>query len=479
MTGAAAGETGYFSKRSKVYPRIVHGRFARLRVVALWLTLGVLYVVPWLRWGDRPAILLDLPRRKFYLLGLVLWPQDLIYLTALLVLAALALFLFTALAGRIWCGYACPQTVFTEILVWIERAVEGDRARQIRLARSGASFGKVAKKTLKWLLFTAVGAWTAFSAVGWFTPIRQLAGEITGGRLGGWETFFLLFSTGAIVLFAGSMREQVCTYMCPYARFQSAMFDRDTLIVSYDRARGEPRGARTREAVARADALGDCVDCTFCVQVCPTGIDIRDGLQYQCIACTACIDACDGVMDRIGRPRGLVRYTTLRAVEGGRARVLRPRVFAYSALMVVIASALGYSLAHRVPLGLDVLRDRNTRYRETRDGRIENVYELKVLNMDQRARSYALRAFGPAGIEADYDAGDLHVEPGQVRDVPVRLRVPPASLAEASTEVELELTAVDDPGIAVRERARFLGPRHLEEEHHDDAHETREAEPHR
>jgi len=470
MNGAGAGESGYFSKRRKVYPRIVHGRFSRLRVAALWLTLGVLYVVPWLRWGDRPALLFDLPRRKFYLLGLVLWPQDLIYLTALLVLAALALFLFTALAGRVWCGYACPQTVFTQILVWIERAIEGDRASQIRLARSGTSPGKLARKTLKWSLFTALAAWTAFSAVGFFTPIRELTARFVAGQAGRWELFFLGLFTVAIVLFAGYLREQVCIYMCPYARFQSAMFDRDTLIVSYDAGRGEPRGSRARGADPREQALGDCVACTLCVQACPTGIDIRDGLQYQCIACTACIDACDGVMDKLGYRRGLVRYTTLRAVEGGQGRILRPRVVAYSALMVVISAALAVSLALRVPLGLDVLRDRNTPYRETRDGRIENVYRLKVLNMDQRPRSYALRAFGPAGIEADYDAAELRLEAGQVRDVPVRLRVPPGSLRERSTEVELELAAVDDPRIAVRERARFLGPRPEEDDEDDDAH---------
>ena len=353
----------------------------------------------------------------------MLWPQDLIYLTALLVLAALALFLFTALAGRVWCGYACPQTVFTQILVWIERALEGDRASQIRLARRGASPAKLARKGLKWLLFTAVAAWTAFSAVGFFTPVRELAAELAASGPGPWEAFFLVLFTAAVVLFAGYMREQVCIYMCPYARFQSAMFDRDTLIVSYDRGRGEPRGARSRAAETRADparaaALGDCVDCTLCVQACPTGIDIRAGLQYQCIACTACIDACDGVMDRLGYRRGLVRYTTLRSVDGGRARILRPRVVAYSALMVAITAALAFSLARRVPLGLDVLRDRNTRYRETQDGLIENVYRLKVLNIDQRPRAYVLRASGPEGIAADYDEDELRIDAGQVRDVP-------------------------------------------------------------
>ena len=467
MSQDAGGGLSYFSKHQKIHPRIVHGRFSRLRVVALFLTLGVLYVLPWLRWGDRPAFLLDLPRRKFFLFGLVLWPQDLIYLTALLVLLALALFLFTALAGRIWCGYACPQTVFTQILVWIERAVEGDRAAQLRLRDGRHALELAGKRTLKWALWLSVAAWTAISAVGFFTPVRELLAELLGGALGAWESFFLVFFTAAILLFTGFLREQVCIYMCPYARFQSAMFDRDTLVISYDRARGEPRGARSRDVDPRARGLGDCVDCTLCVQACPTGIDIREGLQYQCIACTACIDACDGVMDKLGYARGLVRYTTLNALESRSTRVLRPRVLAYSALMLAITSVLAVSLARRVPVELDVLRDRNAAYRETRDGRIENVYRLKVLNMDQRPHAFVLRATGPDGIETDYEADHLQLEAGQVRDVPVRVRVPPASLHQRSTEVVLELTAEDDAGLAVHEQTRFLGPRPEPEREHE------------
>ena len=352
----------------------MHGRFSRLRIAALFLTLGVLYGLPWLQWGGRQAFLHDLPARKFYFFGLVFWPQDLIYLTAVLVVAALALFLFTALAGRVWCGYACPQTVFTQILVWIERWVEGDRASQIRLRKNGFSLPRTSKLAIKWTLWLAFALFTAFSTLGSFTPIRQLGGRILEGRLGPWETFFLVFIVVAILLFAGKMREQVCIYMCPYARFQSAMFDRNTLIVSYDPARGEPRGARAKETAEKP--LGDCVDCTLCVQACPTGIDIRNGLQYQCIACTACIDACDEVMDKVGTPRGLVRYTTLNALEQRKTRILRPRVVAYSLLMLGIIVALGISIAGRIPVAFDVLRDRNAPYREARDGRIEKARGL-------------------------------------------------------------------------------------------------------
>jgi cytochrome c oxidase accessory protein FixG len=455
--------SAFFSTHQKVHPRIVHGRFAQLRIAALCLTLGLLYGLPWFTWGDRQAFLLDLPARKFYLFGLVLWPQDLIYLTALMVAAALTLFLFTALAGRVWCGYACPQTVFTQMLVWIERWIEGDRSSQIRLRKNGFSLPRTWKLAIKWVLWLVFSLFTAFSTLGSFTPIRELGPRIAAFALGPWETFFLGFIVVAILLFAGKMREQVCIYMCPYARFQSAMFDRDTLIVSYDTARGEPRGARSR---GQADkVLGDCVDCTLCVQACPTGIDIRNGLQYQCIACTSCIDACDEVMDKVGSPRGLVRYTTLNAMENRPTRIARPRVAVYCLLLLGIVVAVTVSLSSRVPVAFDVLRDRNAPYREARDGRIENVYRLKVLNMEEQPRTYLLQASGLPGITVDYEAGDLDVAAGQVRDVPVRLRVAPGDLRQHSSEIELELIAADDPAIAVRESARFLGPRPEEEDH--------------
>ena len=476
-TGSQSGGS-YFSVHQKVHPRIVHGRFSRLRIAALFLTLGVLYGLPWLRWDGRPAFLHDLPARKFYFFGLVFWPQDLIYLTAVLVVAALALFLFTALAGRVWCGYACPQTVFTQVLVWIERWVEGDRSSQIRLRKNGFSLPRAWKLAIKWALWLAFALFTSFSTLGSFTPIRELGGRILAGSLGPWEIFFLVFIVVAILLFAGKMREQVCIYMCPYARFQSALFDRNPLIVSYDPARGEPRGARGKESARTPEKaekpLGDCVDCTLCVQACPTGIDIRNGLQYQCIACTACIDACDEVMDKVGSPRGLVRYTTLNAMENLKTRILRPRVVAYALLMLGIATAVGVSISNRVPVAFDVLRDRNAPFREARDGRIENVYRLKVLNMEERPRTYLLTASGLPGISVDYEAGDLDVAAGQVRDVPVRLRVAPGDVPEHSNRIELELVAKDDARISVRESARFLGPRPAETEEP----EAREDEEH-
>ena len=271
----------------------------------VWLTQLVFYGLPWLTWGDRPMVLFDLGARRFYLFGLVLYPQDFIYLTALLVISALSLFLFTAVAGRLWCGFTCPQTVYTELFLWIEKKVEGDRSARLRLDQGRWTFEKLCKKTLKQLLWLAVAAWTGFTFVGYFVPIRALAVELAALQ-GSWQIFWVLFYGFATYGNAGYMREQVCKYMCPYARFQSAMFDKDTLIVSYDGMRGEPRGARAKKVDHRTQGLGDCIDCKLCIQVCPTGIDIRNGLQYDCIGCGLCVDACNNVMDKVNRPRGLI-----------------------------------------------------------------------------------------------------------------------------------------------------------------------------
>ncbi|MGE0641371.1 MAG: cytochrome c oxidase accessory protein CcoG [Thermoanaerobaculia bacterium] len=452
-----SGSEGYFSRHVKVHPRIVAGRFARLRIWALVATLGVMFGAPWLRWGSRPAIWLDLPHRKFHLFGLVLWPQDLIYLTALLALAALFLFLVTALAGRVWCGYACPQTVFTQIFVWIERLFEGDRARQLRLEKGGWSARRAFGFTAKLLFWSLFAFAVAVSVLGLFVPIRELLPAVVSGRSGAFVYGAIAFVTGAILLFAGRMREQVCVYMCPYARFQSAMFDRDTLIVSYDEKRGEPRGPLVRGELD-ARTAGSCIDCTLCVQVCPTGIDIRNGLQYQCIACASCIDACDEVMDRIGAPRGLVRYTTSESLDGRRPRIGRPRVGIYAALLVIGALALGVSVARRIPLEIDVLRDRTVSYREATGGRIENVYRLRILNMDQSAHRYRLAANGPEGIEVVVRESDLAIPAGEIRDVAVRVRIPSSNLTEHSTRIEFRLEALDAPRIVAHEPSRFLGP---------------------
>jgi cytochrome c oxidase accessory protein FixG len=447
----------FYAKHVKVHPREVKGRFDTLRRGAVVVLLGLFYLLPWLRWDGRQAVLFDLPARKFWLFGLVLWPQDFIFLTWLLVLAGLSLFFFTALGGRLFCGYACPQTVWTEVFVWIDRLVEGDRARRIKLDRAPLSAGKLARKSTKQALWVVLAAWTGLSFVGFFAPIGPLTRDFLSASLAGWPLFWTLFYGAATYANAGYMREQVCKYMCPYARFQSAMFDRDTLIITYDAARGEPRGARGRTVDYRARGLGDCIDCTLCVQACPTGIDIRDGLQYECIACAACIDACDAVMDRVGYPRGLVRYTTQNALDGRPSRLLRPRTAVYAALLSLVFAAGVAGLLLRNAVGLDVIRDRNALYRESAEHVIENVYNLRILNKDQAPHAFRLAVAGIAGARLEEDRGELRVEAGEVFSVPVRVAVPAGAVHGGHT-IRFELIATDAPHLRVAETARFIAP---------------------
>jgi cytochrome c oxidase accessory protein FixG len=461
-------DSSLYAARRKVYPRELPGRFQRLRRAAMVLLLGLFYGVAWLPWGDRQAVLFDLPARKFHVFGLTFWPQDFFFLALLLIIAALSLFFFTALAGRLWCGYACPQTVWTELFMLIEQWCEGDRAARMRLDRGPWDTNRWLRKGGKQALWVALALWTGFTFVGYFTPIRELGSAALALDTGAWETFWILFYGLATYGNAGWLREQVCIYMCPYARFQSAMFDRDTLIVSYDGARGEARGARRRGEDHRARGLGDCVDCTLCVQVCPTGIDIRDGLQYECIACGACVDACDAVMDRVGYPRGLIRYTTAHALAGQRSRILRPRTLVYAALIAGIGAAWLAGIVTRDAVAVDVLRDRNALWREV-DGGIENVYMLKIMNRDDRPHRYTVSAHGIDGAGVDLATGagaqagegaavtTPPVAAGDVASVPLRVRAP-RQAAGGMRDLDIAVTAADDAALVARETTRFFGP---------------------
>jgi cytochrome c oxidase accessory protein FixG len=363
-------QNSLYESAEKIHAREVDGMFDRLRAASTVWLLGLYYIGPWLSWDDRQAILFDLPARKFYIFGLTFWPQDFIYLAWLLVIAGIALFLVTALAGRLWCGFACPQTVWTNAFVWMERLAEGNRSKRIKLDKAPWNREKILRKTFKQFLWITFALWTGYTFVGYFTPIIELGKEFATFSLGGWEVFWVFFYGFATYGNAGIMREQVCKYMCPYARFQSAMFDHETLVISYDPVRGEPRGGRSRKNADNDNKLGDCIDCTLCVQVCPVGIDIRDGLQYECIACAACVDACDSVMDKMDYPRGLVKYTTESAMEGKKSRILRPRTILYGTALIILLVGLTGALSSRYELRMDVLRDRNGLYRERATGRI-------------------------------------------------------------------------------------------------------------
>lgn len=456
-------DVALFEEHKKIYPRSQKGWFSSWRWVLVFFTQVLFYGTVWLNWNDRQAVLFDLVTRKFYIFGLILWPQDFIYLAVLLVISALSLFLFTAIAGRLFCGYACPQTVYTEIFMWIEKKVEGERNARIKLDASPMSFHKFSLKFIKHTIWLVLALWTGFTFVGYFTPIHSLAAEVLSFSLGPWEVFWLLFYGFATYGNAGFMREQVCKYMCPYARFQSAMFDKDTLIVTYDSERGDPRGSRNKKVDFKALGLGACVDCEICVQVCPTGIDIRNGLQYECIACGACIDGCDQVMDKMGYERGLIRYTTEHALVGKLdnksmwRRVFRLRTLIYGGILSLIILAAALSLAYHVPLKVDVIRDRGMP-KVTEIGAIENVYRLQIMNTQEVAHTYQISVKGIAGAMI-VNQTDVDVKSAAAITFPVRVRIPAGAAEAGSNRIRFVVKDLNDPTISVTEKAVFLVPK--------------------
>ena len=506
------GSNSLYVSERKVYPRDVSGRLDRLRIAAVVWLLGMFYVFPWLRWDGRQAVLFDLPARKFHVFGLTFWPQDFLFLALLLIIAALALFFFTALAGRLWCGYACPQSVWTEVFLWIESWTEGDRHKRMKLDAAPWSRDKLLRKGGKHALWLVFALWTGFTFVGFFSPIADLGARLVPFAWGGWETFWVLFYALATWGNAGFLREQVCKYMCPYARFQSAMFDRNTLIIAYDPMRGEPRGPRQRglgsvlergrglldqvrayEFVFRAgghaaagdamvqaraqsglvadaaftaslaqplqrpapDAVGDCIDCTLCVQVCPTGIDIRNGLQYDCIACGACIDACDDVMLKMGYPKGLIRYSTQNAIDGKPTRVLRPRILVYGAILLALVIGWSWGVGGRSDLIAEVLRDRNALYRTVGDGSTENAYTLKLINKTDRPQTYRIGIEAGAGIVLAGGAQAVSTRAQQVLSVPLIVTAPASVRGRQSLRFIITST---DGGSSETVDSSFFGP---------------------
>ena len=461
-----AGGAAYVSER-KVYPRDVSGPLNRLRVAAVFWLLGMYYLFPWLSWDGRQAVLFDLPARKFHVFGLTFWPQDFLFLAMLLMIAALALFFFTALAGRLWCGYSCPQTVYSEIFQWIELKTEGDRHARIKLDKQPWSAAKIARKSAKHALWLVVALAAGFTLVGYFVPIRGLASHLAQAGIASWPAFWVLFYGGMMYGHAGWLREQICNYMCPYARIQSTLIDGDSLVIAYDGARGDPRGARPRRTDPASVGLGSCTDCTLCVQVCPAGIDIRNGLQNECIGCAACIDACDDVMRKMDYPTGLIRYATSNGVAQGLGkaemlrRVLRPRVLIYGALLSAAGTAFAVGLAMRSPVGMDVIRDRGVMARLGEDGRVQNLYRVQLMNRTERTTRYELGVEGLPGLVVD-GSRVFEVPPGEVRPFTLRLALPAEaaqSLTPGAQPVTLTLTEQGQTSAALREHSTFLVPR--------------------
>ncbi len=453
------GFVSLYEAQKKIYPRSTSGVFSNWRWITLWITQLVFYGMPWLELGNRQALLLDISTHRFYIFGLILYPQDLIYLAVILIIAALALFLFTAVAGRLWCGFSCPQTVYTKIFLWVEGKIEGDRAARIKLDKSKLCVSKVVKKCLKHFVWISFSMWTGFTFLGYFSPIRGLIDGILNFNLGPWETFWICFYGLATYGNAGFLREQVCKYMCPYARFQSAMFDKDTLIVTYDEERGEPRSGRSRKINAKEKGLGDCIDCNFCVQVCPVGIDIREGLQYECISCGLCIDACDSVMDKMEYPRGLIRFSTQNGLSQHWTKhqivqkILRPRVLIYSGVLLAMTIGLVVSLGLRTSFTVDVMRDNGVMSRLMPGGFVENVYRLQISNATEIPEIYHISVSGLKGISV-VSRKEFKVDPASSRTFSVSLQILDGTAKSGSHKIMFQIDALGKPE-HVSERSIF------------------------
>lgn len=452
-----------YQKREKIYVREVEGLFQKIRTWSLWALMLGYFGTAWLDWGDRQAVLFDLPARQFHIFNVTFWPQDFMLLSWALIICAFGLFTITNFAGRVWCGYTCPQSAWSFIFMWIEERAEGSRNARIKLDKEPLSATKVRKKAIKHIGWLIVAFWTGVTFVGYFTPIRELVPDLfTFGDIGSWGLFWIGFFTVATYVNAGWMREQVCIYMCPYARFQSVMYDTDTLAVSYDFNRGEPRGKRSKKAKAEGDTnqLGDCVDCSLCVQVCPTGIDIRDGLQYQCIGCALCIDACDSIMEKLDKPKGLIRYTTENELEGKKTHILRPRLFGYAAALIIMIGGLGYSIVSRTPFELDIERDRGRLYQLTVNDTIQNAYTLKLMNMSQEAHTYILSVEGLDGLRLLGNT-EFSLDVNQLHEATINLEIDPEEtrMPASKANIEFVITNKETGEEVTREESRFIAPR--------------------
>ncbi|MFT6791189.1 MAG: cytochrome c oxidase accessory protein FixG [Cellvibrionaceae bacterium] len=388
------------------------------------------------------------------------------YLAWLLIISAFLLFAVTVLWGRVWCGFTCPQTVWTLMFIWAETLFEGDRNQRIKLDNNDWTTEKALRRSSKYTLWLIIAFITGATFISYFYPIRELLlgflPRLNDNAMLVWDgsasaTLWTLFFTFMTFMNAGFLREQVCIYMCPYARFQSVMYDEDTLAVHYDEARGEQRGSRKIGENYEAKGMGDCVDCSWCVQVCPVDIDIRDGLQSECINCGLCVDACNAVMDTMNYSRGLIRYTSENQLKNGKTTFLRPRVFGYFALVVVMVTVFSVSLAYRNPVRIDIDRDRGVRMYKLQGDKVQNVYSVKINNMHTEPHEFSLRVDGPGDFTI-VRYRSLPIEPNEIFTVPVRVEVDRSDLQQIKTAITFTLTAKDDTSIVAKEATTFIGP---------------------
>ncbi len=424
---------------NKIYVRKSQGKFQKLRRYGGWFLLVMFALLPWLNYGDRQAILFDLAKQQFNFFGTTLFPQDLTLLALVFVIAAFGLFFLTTFLGRVWCGYLCPQTVWTFIYIWFEEKLEGPSNKRRKQDNGKYSTNLIIRKTIKHIAWWLIALFTGLTFVGFFIPIKQLTLDIITFNANAWPAFWVWFFAACTYANAGWMRSIVCLHMCPYARFQSAMFDKDTFIVGYNQQRGEQRGPRPRKTEKRPAGLGDCIDCNLCVQVCPTGIDIRNGLQYECINCGACIDACDDTMDKMGYPRGLISYTTEHKLAGHKTHIMRPKLLGYGIALILMLVLFISQVMYVDPVGMSVLRDRNQLYRTDNQGWIENTYTLKIQNKTQQTQRYQLDVKGLTDVKW-YGSQTITVPAGNVISQPLSLAIEPDSLDSPTTKIQFILS---------------------------------------
>jgi len=475
-TAGLQGDEPFYKPRQKIYPQSVHGTYRRIKWIVLVVTLGIYYLTPFIRWDRGPgapdqAVLIDLPSRRLYFFFIEIWPQEVYYLTGLLILAALVLFLMNAVAGRVWCGYLCPQTVWTDLFLAIERWTEGDRRERMKNDAGRLTPALLARKSLKHFLWLMTAWWTGGAWVLYFADAPTLVHDLATLQAPAIAYIWIGILTFTTYTLAGHMREQVCLYMCPWPRIQAALTDDDAFNVTYRFDRGEPRMSAKKAAVVRArgELAGDCIDCNQCVAVCPTGVDIREGPSLGCIQCGLCIDACDTVMRKIDRPIRLIAYDTdvnIKRRQQGLptiARIVRPRTLLYSALIVVVGAIMLWSLSSRTLIEINVLHDRNPEFVRLSDGGVRNAYTIRILNKHPDARRFAIAIEGlPAarlevvGAEDGAASATAEVGPDQSRELRAVVNVdrPPEA---ASTPLTFVITDIGD-GTRATVSDNFRGP---------------------
>lgn len=443
----------------QIYVRKSLGFFQKLRQRMNLVYFAFFALLPWLQYNGHQAVLFDISEQRFTLWSLTLWPQDLTLLAWFFIFGAFLLFFVTTFLGRVWCGYMCPQTVWTFIFIWFEEKIEGTANQRKKLDQQAMTPKKLWKKTLKhscWLLFSL---FTAMTFAGYFSPMNELFINVLTFNTSVTMAIILAFFSFATYGNAGWMRETVCLHMCPYARFQSAMFDKDTLTVAYDAKRGENRGARGRKQDHKALGLGDCIDCNLCVEVCPTGIDIRNGLQYECINCGACADVCSSVMTRMKYDQGLIRYTTEHELDGKKVHFLRPKLIGYAIVLIIMSSMLVLEIVNRVPLSLDIIRDRTELAKENFNGEIENVYTLKILNMSQTDNTYKLSVKGIDNTQW-HGQQEIFVKAASVYTLPISISVDPYELKSYMTDITFRVEQIhSEDSVNIEHESRFFNKR--------------------